>query len=338
MMHKGKPGFYPGFFVYLCGMNRYLIVLLSLFGLSLLLFSCGGKRKKLVDEAPLISQTYTDQTGREITLPNRPKRVISLAPNITEIVFAIGAQDKLVARSQACDFPAEALSYPQVTTYPSLDLEELKSYNPDLLLTTDEIFTPDDIKRLQQLGLPVYVQQYKDIDDIFEGIRDMGRLLRVEEQANRVADSLQAIQKRVLDSTENQVHYRTMILVSNDPLKVIGGGSYLNEIIAQAGGENIFDANEQGYPNTTVEQILSLKPEVLIIPARRQNVYAELLSVYPALYNTPADENKQVHVVDPDLFYRPGPRLVEGLLDLTNILHSKLSPSVFVETPEEEAF
>lgn len=311
-------------------MNLRLTFLLTLLGL---LTACGGdrSRRKLVEQAPSIAQTYVDQTDREIALPKRPDRVISLAPSITEIVFAIGAQRKLVARTTACDYPAEVAEVPAVEVYPNLDLEQLKAHQPELLLATDEIFTPDDLQMMDRLGLPIYLQHFDSLADVYAGIRDLGQLLEVQSRANEIADSLQALEQRIRDSTVNQVKYRTMILISNDPLMVAGGGGYLNRLIEAAGGTNAFGQVDEAYFNTTVEQILKMQPEVLVIPSRRPNVYAELLNQYPPLYNTPADVNKQVHVIDPDLIYRPGPRLLQGLLEMTNVLHAKLTPSVFLE-------
>jgi len=311
-------------------MKLRLTLLLTLVGM---LMACGEdqSRRKLVEQAPRIAQTYVDQTDREIALPKRPDRVISLAPSITEIVFAIGAQPKLVARTTACDYPAEVAKVPAVEVYPNLDLEQLKAQQPELLLATDEIFSPDDLQMMERLGLPIYLQHFDSLADVYEGIRDLGQLLEVGARANEIADSLQALEQRIRDSTDHQVKYRTMILISNDPLMVAGGGGYLNRLIEAAGGVNAFAQVEQAYFNTTVEQILKMQPEVLIIPSRRPNVYAELLNQYPPLYNTPADVNKQVHIIDPDLIYRPGPRLLQGLLEMTNMLHAKLTPPIFLE-------
>jgi iron complex transport system substrate-binding protein len=311
-------------------MKLYLIFLLAVVSLCV---ACEGdqSRRKLVEQAPSIAQTYVDQTDRTIALPKRPDRVISLAPSITEIVFAIGAQRKLVARTTACDYPAAVAEVPAVEVYPNLDLEQLKAQQPELLLATDEIFSPDDLQMMERLGLPIYLQHFDSLADVYRGIRDLGQILQAQPRANQIADSLQALEQHIHDSTVNQVKYRTMILISNDPLMVAGGRGYLNRLIEAAGGTNAFGQVQEAYFNTTVEQILQMQPEVLIIPSRRPNVYAELLDQYPPLYNTPADVNKQVHVIDPDLIYRPGPRLLQGLLEMTNLLHAKLTPSVFLE-------
>ncbi|MEM7371103.1 MAG: helical backbone metal receptor [Bacteroidota bacterium] len=297
----------------------------------LLIAACGsGNKRQLVKDAPFISQEYQDDRGNSIQLSNKPQAVISLAPNITEMIFSIGAEDKLAARSQACDFPDAALNVAEITTYPQLDLEALKAVGADLLITTDEIFTQDDIQHLERLQIPIYQQSYASLSDVYRCMRDLGQLLGVESQARQVADSLEALESRITTATENQIKYRTLILISNDPLKVVGGTGFLNELIGKAGGLNVFGEMEEAYPTVSVEAILKAQPEFLILPSTNDQIYANLLVQYPALYNTPADVQKQVHVIEPDLLYRPGPRMVEGLMRLTHILHTKLNPQSFL--------
>jgi iron complex transport system substrate-binding protein len=292
--------------------------------------SCSNPKKKLVEQAPLISAKFTDDTGREIHLHSAPRKVVSIAPNITETIFAIGAQDLLAARSQACDYPPEAFAVPEITTFPSLDREELLATAADLILTTDEIFSPDDIAQLEKLGIPVYLQRYRTLADVYHGIRSLGEMLDRSAAANTLADSLANLEKKITQVTDNQVHYGTLILISPDPLVVAGGGGFLNELIIKAGGRNVFEKVEAPYHTTTVEEILSLGPEYLILPFKDPQIYSEILIRYPYLQNTPADINKQVFLADPDIFYRPGPRTIEALLELTHILHSQLNPQQFL--------
>lgn len=311
---------------------KYLSFFLSV--AILLTLGCGSsKRKQLVKNAPLISQTYQDHLGRSLQLDQSPSRIVSIAPNITEIIFAIGGEDKLAAVSEACDFPEETEYFQKITTYPELDIEALTALKPDMILTTDEIFTPDAIAQLERFSLPVYVQSYQGLEDVYRGIREIGELLEVSQRANRVADSLQSLEKRITDSTENQINYRTLILISADPLKVVGGTGFLHEMIEMAGGLNVFENAEEAYYTTTVEEILLAQPEFLIIPSKSQQAYADLLASHPQLYNTPADVYKQVHIIDPDLMYRPGPRMLDGLLSLTHILHTQLNPQKFYDVP-----
>lgn len=298
----------------------------------LLLLACQNQsRRKLVEQAPLISQTYTDHTGRTIRLPRSPQRVISIAPNISEIIYAIGAAHKLVARSQACDYPPQIAEKPVVTTYPQINLEELLLYEPELVIGTDEIFAPEAIAQLDKLGLPVYIQHYEHFEDIYQGIRELGNILECSQRAAQLADSLQQLEARITSKTQNEAKYGCMILVSIDPLIVVGGGGFLHQMIEKAGGRNVFEQVEKAYHTSTVEEIIRLQPEYLILPTEDEQVYGRLLAQYPYLQNMPAAVNQQVYRVDPDLMYRPGPRVLRGLLELTHILHSSLNPRQFLE-------
>ncbi|MEZ4687080.1 MAG: helical backbone metal receptor [Bacteroidia bacterium] len=296
------------------------------------LVSCNGNsRKKLAQEAPLISKSYTDGLGRSVQLARAPQRVVSIAPNITEIMYAIGASDKLIAGSEACDFPAATDTLPRLVTYPSLDLEQIQFFKPDLILTTDEIFTPDQIERIEAMGTPVFVQSYQSLDDVFDNMRELGEVLGKKEQANHVADSLKALVERIAAKTDNEVKFGTLIFISDNPLKVVGGKGVLHNLIGLAGGENAMGKFEDPYPEVTSEAILQAKPEVIIFPSNDEQIYANLLAEFPWLSNTPADVNKRIFIMDPDLLYRPGPRMVTGLLQLTQSLHSGLTADKFLE-------
>ncbi len=172
----------------------------------LFLASCGNdKNKDLIDNAPLISQAYTDHTGRQISLPRAPQKLVSIAPNITEMIFAIDGQDKLVARSQACDYPEETADFPTVTTYPELSLEEVKATGGDLIITTDEIFSPDKVERISQIGIPIYLQTYKKLSDVYRGMRDLGILLQKEKVANQIADSLENLEAKITAASKSPI-------------------------------------------------------------------------------------------------------------------------------------
>ncbi|MEL6624417.1 MAG: helical backbone metal receptor [Bacteroidota bacterium] len=300
---------------------------ISLLIILALLVSCqNNSQKKLISEAPLISQTYTDGLGRKIQLSDRPQRIISLAPNITEIIYAIGAEDKLVARTQACDYPQEVFSLAEVTTFPAIDLEQIRTLRPDLILATNEIFGPDDIAQLERVGAPVYIQVYQKMSDIYDGMEALGKVFDVADQAKAIADSLRALDKRVTQATEGQIPYSTLLLTSSgDPLQAVGGKGYLNELIQKAGGKNIFADIDKPYASVDPESILLKKPEYLILPSTNDQVYQQLIGQYPSLYNTEAEKLKQVFVVNPDIYYRPGPRTLDALLDLTQILHTQLN-------------
>ena len=114
--------------------------LFLLFAVAVLFASCGHSNQQLIDNAPLISRHFEDDLGRKVTIQKTPKRIVSIAPSSTEMLMAIGAGDLLVARSQACDYPVDVLDLPVVQTYPDIDLAGIVTYEPDLVIGTDEIF------------------------------------------------------------------------------------------------------------------------------------------------------------------------------------------------------
>jgi iron complex transport system substrate-binding protein len=297
-----------------------------------LLWACGDAQKRdLVKNAPTISVKYTDATGREVVLQQAPRKIISLAPNITEMIFAVGAEEKLAAVSQACNFPPETFELPRVTTYPEVDREQLKSFGADMLITTDEIFGPQQISLIEEVGLPVYLQSYDSLASVYRSLRTLGEILGQPEKGQQVADSLQELERRIVAKTSGEVKYNCLVLISSDPLKVVGGEGFLHELIQKAGGKNVFAGKEEAYPTVTVEEILAAEPEYLLLPSTDDQVYADLISLYPTLTNTPADRLRQVFILDPDLLYRPGPRMLQGLLEMTVSLHSALNSSQFFE-------
>ncbi|MEL6252104.1 MAG: helical backbone metal receptor [Bacteroidota bacterium] len=300
--------------------------------LALMLFvSCEDSRRKAIESAPFISRTFTDDQGTEISLKKPPQRLVSLAPNITEMIFAIGAEGKLVGRSEACNYPYEVVEIDEVSLSPVLDVNFLLDLKPDLVFTTDESFTREQIDLLRREGLTIYVQSYRSLADIYDRIIDLGHILGVQERAVLVSDSLSSLEARIVDSTEIQVQYGTMMLVGNQPLEMVGSKGILGEILSKSGAKNVFANVDSAFVHPTEIQALEKQPEFLIIPSTDDQSYANLLTQYPALYNTPADALKQVYVIDPEILYRPGPRILEGLMELTQILHNRLKKEAFLE-------
>lgn len=308
-------------------MNRLLLVL-GIVGLSLI--SCKNKNSKLVEEAPLISQTVTDDLGREIKLSGAVKKLVSLAPSVTEIVFAIGGEQYLAARSHACNYPQEVANVPAVQTYPELDLPGIVSQEPDLIVGTSEIHNERITRFFESHNLPFYLQTYENLKDVYRGIRDMGKLLDLEDNAEILADSLEQIEAQISDSTQGLIKYKTLVLISVDPLLVVGGKSYLNEMVEKAGGKNAFAHLDEKYPEVSVEAIVNAAPEFLIFPSLDEQIYPLLTSTYPVLYQrVPAIQNNSVRLIDPDFLLRPGPRIVEGIAYLAKAMHSGFDVSAF---------
>ena len=310
----------------------YRIFLLAGLILMLGMSSCGHQNQHLIENAPLISKTYRDDLNREIFLRKTPVKIVSLAPSITEMLFAMGAGDLVAARSQACDYPEAARNKEILTTYPEIDIESMVVMEPDLVLATTEIIPKNLLPLFEKFKIPVYFQKFDSLSGITTNIRKLGALIERPEKAKHLADSLDRILQAITDSTRNKIKYGTMIVVSADPLIVIGGKGYINEMIQKAGGKNVFADLDEAYPTVTPEAILKAGPEYVVFPTRFDQDYAELVDRYPSLVRMPAAGLKQVFVMDPDLIYRPGPRTMEGLAGLANILHSGLHTGDFFDS------
>ncbi len=304
--------------------------------LALLMACTGSPNKELIENAPSISLTLKRTDGTQLVLKEAPKKLISIAPNITEIIYALGAEAKLVACSEACDYPDETAMLEQVSLRPSLDIQQLAEIEADLILGTHEVFGGAAATVVEQLATPLWNQAYDSLGAIYEGIREIGKVTELTQQAEALADSLEAVENRITEAAEPEINYNTAIVVSIDPLQVAGGTGILQEMIDKAGGKNAFANQSTPFLNVSPSQLLQAQPEYLILPFGSDQAYADLIALYPILTNTPADLHKQVFIVDPDLFFRPGPRMLEGLAELAHILHSNLQKDQFFKPNKEE--
>lgn len=301
---------------------------------AFLLSSCNkGPSTEWLDQAPLISKTFTDDLKREVSLQKLPKKVISLAPNITEMIFALGGEDLLVGRSHICDYPVEAEDLPAVNIFPTLDFPRISELEPELVLTSDEVFEKSVVRYFDEFRIPVYFQTYTKLEDIYRNIFFTSKLLGKEQRGKQMTDSLRRLQQSIADSTKGQIKYSTMILINTDPLEVIGGKSYITEMLEVAGGKNAFGNIDEKFPQVTPEAVIQAAPEYLILPSESPDILASLTTRYPELANKlPALANNQIFQMEPDLLLRPGPRTVDGIIYLTRLLH----PRILIETDKEE--
>jgi len=293
-------------------------------------------RKQLIKEAPYITQRTEDDRGKVFSFVETPRRIVSIAPNITEILFGLHASSHLIARSEACNYPPEAQEIPTISTYPQLNLEELTALDADIVFSTDEVFSEVDIVSMEQAGIPIFIQKYDSLQDIYRGIRTIGRILDKDASAGLMADSLQQLERHLVSLTTNLAQYRTLFLVEEDPLTVVGGRGILNELIGKSGGKNIFQDLTILYATPGIQEIVSRSPEFIIYPTPDSKQLQRILSTYPLLTETPAYINRQVFSINPDWMYRPGPRTIRGLLELTHVLHSSLTPDNIVNSQRQD--
>ena len=281
------------------------------------LLACQPENKSA---SPAATVQVHDDLGRALTLPAHPRRVLALAPSLTEILYAVADTATIIARTQADDYPAAALRKPVVNSYP-LDLERLVALHPDIVFTVEGMTPPDAAARLAQLGIPVYYQKYRRVADVLRGINDVGRLLGRAAQARRLTDSLQAQLDGLATAPRPADPVPTVLaLASADPIYVYGQNTLFTDEIRLAGGQNaVRDTFPQPFPALTREYVLKLNPEV-VLGGRFGKLDSTFFKNNPELRRTRAYQARRVYATTPNLLQRPSPRVVEAVRELQSLL------------------
>ncbi len=271
------------------------------------------------------ARTVTDQLGRVIRISQKPVRVISLAPNITEIVFALGKGELLKGATLYSDYPSEASVIPKVGSYVNLDLEKIIALKPDLCIGIKDGNPKTVITRLELLKIPVYAVDPKNLDSVVETVLLIGDLLG----ASKKADSLAINMRQRIDHIKkmiNSVTYRPRVFfqIGTSPIVSAGSNTYIHELIGLAGGENVAKGKTP-YPRFGPEQVIGLSPEVVIITSLPgAAVFQEVKKKWETWPDIPAVKNDRIFLDDSNLFDRPTPRLVNGLELLARLIHPEL--------------
>ncbi len=274
--------------------------------------------------------TFIDDLGRTVEIRRPVMRVVTVAPNLTEIVFAAGAGQKLVGVTTADDYPPAVDTLPRFSALP-MDFEAVAALRPDVVLGATQINNPRDAETLAALGIPMVFFSFRRLDDVMRVLRVTGRLLGTEERADAAADSLARIVSGLRTRSETlEDRPRVLFLIGDDTLFSFGSESYIHEIIFLAGGQSVTEELTTEAPILSEEFVLTAAPDVIVLALGEDYDPARLLERHPTWTVVPAIRDGRVYSFDPDLFLRPGPRLVAGARRLAERLH----PSVF---PKEAA-
>ena len=275
--------------------------------------------------ANLAQRTFVDDLSRKIYLAKPPARVVSLAPSITEILFAIGLADRIVGVTQFCDYPPEARAKPKVG-YAQPNLESLLALKPDLVLAPREFMRVDLISRLEQLKISVFILEAKTIEDIASHIQLLGRMLGASDSADRVAMDLRRRLADVKALTERLHKPRVLYVLNTEPFITVGPGSFVHHVIVAAGGINVAENAGSPYPRLSMEAVIKQDPEVILFPVGSvEGIPASEQQLWRRWSALSAVKREQFYEISSDLLNRPGPRILEGMEKLARILH----PDVF---------
>lgn len=259
----------------------------------------------------------TDDLGRKVTITANANRFVSLVPSMTEMLASFCDTASLVAVTDNCDFPSYVRTKPQINTYP-LDVEAVIKAKPDLVFVVTEMCAFDDIKKLEELGIPVYIQRYNGVEDIFRGIEDLGKIMNIESKAKQLSDSLRR-EKIELEKLP-KLNLKVLNITWIDPIIVYGQNSIFTDKIKLAGAENAMEeVLDKAYPTLTREYILKMNPDV-IFGGTFEKMDSTFFTLYPELKKTNAYLNKRCYKLTDNLNARPTPRVLESVREMRNYL------------------
>lgn len=260
-----------------------------------------------------------DDRGARIDLPEPAQRVVSLAPFITELVFAAGGGDRLVAVSEHSDYPPAARELPRIGNAFSVNLERLLAVRPDLVISWQTGVDPRVVQRLESMAIPVFVLEPRDVDDVASALRRVGRLLGSSSTADRQAHAFSAaisgIRERYAARDTVSVFYQ----VSREPLMTLNGRHMVTAILNLCGGSNIFHELSPIAPTVNRERVVARDPEAILISASAGGA-VEAVAYWQRYPSLKAVRHDNVYTVDGDLLNRQTPRLVAGARRMCGIL------------------
>jgi len=276
------------------------------------------------------THTFKDEVGREVHISFPPKRIVSLAPNITEILFHLGLDEEVVGVSIHCNYPERARRKVRVGSYISLDYEKIVSLKPDLIIATGAGNTRDMVERLESFGFPIYVIYPKSFHGILKSIHHLGQVVHREKEASILIKDMDRRQQKVVEQVKGLPRPRVFLQIGEAPIVTVGRGSFAHDLILLAGGENIIGNENEAYPRLGIEEILRRAPEVILISSMNpKGDYSRVIHGWVRWKMIPAIKNGRIHLIDSDLIDRPSPRIIDGLEEMARLIHpEKVRPKI----------
>ena len=266
--------------------------------------------------------TLIDDEGTAVEIPTAPGRIISLTPGTTEILFAIGVGDRVVATTDADDHPPEAVALPDVGSFGSIDIERIVDLGPDLVIAGGNGYTPaEDIGRLRSLGYPVLVIYAPSVGAVIEDVgligAAVGRRAAAADVAEAMRDGFASLEGIVRDLPRPRVFYEI-----DASVQIYGPAdeSFLAEMVDVAGGEPITSGSAMSF-EVSLERLIESDPEIIVLGDAAYGTTPEMVAARPGWEGMTAVREGAIRPVADVLVTRPGPRLVEGLRDLIEAIH-----------------
>ena len=304
--------------------------------LVMAIFVFAGCRGKTEVGEPVFQpiRVVTDDLGRTVTIPLKVTRVVSLAPNLTENIFAVGAGDRLVGVTTFCNYPEEAKSIAKIGDTMTPNMESIIALKPDVVFVSTASQIETFTKTLEANGIAVYVARATRLFDVYHNLGELGILFGTVDESHKIIASLDDRERAIRDilgtnlpkdeqrderpiTREKRVSMvQVFVQISKEPLFTIGKDAFLNDLLQIAGGRSVTEEVASAFPKLSKETASALNPEAIILSESDDNKEPN-----EAFKNSPAVKNGRVYKVNADLLSRPGPRLVDALEQIARQLH-----------------
>lgn len=304
--------------------SKILIPLLVL--TTLILISSIG----LAQDFPL---TVTDDLDQEIEMSEKPEKIISISPNMTEVLFAIGAGENVIGVTTFANYPEEATKVDKIGTITEPNIEKIVSMEPDLVIASS-VNKQETVERLRELGIDVAGFEAVSVNKAIENIKKISTLTGYQENGDKIAAEMYIkiaeIRNLVDEKLENNERLKVFYEIWNDPLYTAGGNNFIDDLIHMAGGFNIGRLADGPWPQYNLEKLLVEDPDVYISTPHSADmeVSKEQIKNRERFQPISAIQNDRVYMIHQDILNRPSPRLVQGLGLLTKAIFPELTEEV----------
>jgi iron complex transport system substrate-binding protein len=300
-------------------------VLAIAFALSTFAISAGARVQS--GAAPALREV-TDETGRIVKIPQPVRRIVSLAPSLTETVYALGLQDRLVGDTDYCDYPADAAKKHKVGGAINPNMEEVAALKPDVVLVVKSLNRLETVRALEQIGIPVYSTDPHSVNDVVVSMKRLSRVLGVESAGIALYEKLEGRLAAIQERLSGAPAKRVMFVVWTEPLQSVGKKTFIADVLQHAGATSVVELN-QDWPQFSLEEAVRLQPEYLVFASNHSEAVQNdvgALALKPGWSAMDAVKKRKIAVVS-DAINRPGPRIVDAVEELARQLH----PEVFSE-------
>ncbi len=265
---------------------------------------------------------FQDALGREVVLEKPPQRIVALAPSLTEILYALGLGERVVGVTAFSDYPPQASHKPKVGSYARVNVEQVLSLNPDLVLATKDGNKPRTVRLLERAGIPIFVVNPRNVRQALETISSVAAICGAAEAGRRLEAGLRKRMEAVQHTIQGLALPLVFLQINIQPIMSVNRNTFHHDVIRLAGGKNMTADAVMTYPRIGIEEVIRRKPEVIIISSmERGGRFLQARTEWLKWPAVPAARHGRVYLMDSDLLDRPSPRLIQGLEIMARLLH-----------------